>query len=51
MRHKAFLLFGLLSTVTGFESPKTCMIPFLVAAVVVPVSEGVALIKANLSTS
>ena len=34
-----FLLFGLLSTVTtGFESPKTFMIPLLVALVAVPVS-------------
>ena len=34
-----FLLFGLLSTVTtGFESPKTFMIPLLVALDAVPVS-------------
>lgn len=33
-----FLLFGLHSTVTGFESPKTFMIPLLVTTVAVPVS-------------
>ena len=43
-----FLLFGLLSTVTtGFESPKTFIIPLLVALDAVPV----ALMEKDLSTS
>ena len=35
-----FSLFGLHSIITGLESPKVSIIPFLVALVAVPVSAG-----------